>query len=145
MVHKNPFSNPERPPEWAQLSRLAGDRAAVRFEELREQISNIEGLVEELQWFGPELGWMPRYRVGSKTLFAVSIMPGTLEASLELDSAGCECALAARRVPAALKSAIRAAAEVSDPAIVRLKLTNKASVRAIASLVHFLSKSALGQ
>jgi hypothetical protein len=145
MIHKNPFCDPERPPQWAQLSRLAGDRAAIRFEDLRDQISNIEGLVEELHWLGPELGWAPRYRVGNNSLFVVSILPGRIEASLELDPGGCERALASRRVPAVLKATIRAAAEVSSPAKVRLKLTNRASVRAFASLVRFLSRSVISQ
>ncbi len=138
MVHTNPFCDPKRPPQWAQLTRLAGDHAAILFEDLRRQVADIEGLIEELHYLGPELGWAPHYRVGDACLFVAHIVPGLLEASLELNPAERERILDSRRVGIVMKKAVQAAAESGGR--VRVKLGNKASVRAFANLVCFLSK-----
>ena len=141
MIHKNPFCNPDCPPQWAQLTRVAGDRAAIRFEDLRSHVADIEGLIEELHYLGPELGWAPRYRVGDDCLFVAHIAPGLLEASLELNSAARERVLDSRRVPTSIKKAVQAAVTSGGCTHVRVKLGNKASVREFANLMRFLSKN----
>ncbi len=83
---ENLFRNPEVKPDWAQLSRLAGDRAALRFEALRKRVGGIEGIREDLHYFGADWGWVPRYRLGERELFAVRILPGNLEGRMTLDT-----------------------------------------------------------
>jgi hypothetical protein len=145
MVYKNPFCDRARPPQWAQLTRMAGDRAAILFEDLRSQVADIAGLIEELHYLGPELGWAPRYRVGDDPLFVACIMPGLLEANLALNRAARERVLVSRRVAILMKTAVKAAAESGGLARVRVELGSKRAVRAFARLVRFLSKNVAGQ
>ena len=41
-------------PDWARFTRLAGDHAAILFEDLRRRVSRIDGLREELFYHAPE-------------------------------------------------------------------------------------------
>ena len=129
---ENPFRNPSRRPEWAQLTRLAGDRAAILFEQLRTAVGSIEGLVEELHFAGPEVGWIPRYRLGETTLFAAHISPGLLEASIELDESVCEKLLASPKTGAEFKAAIRSAITEGGTATVYVSLPTFTAVRSFA-------------
>ena len=133
---QNPFRDPARCPQWAELTRLAGDRAAILFEYLRAQVGSIDGLIEDLHYAGPEGGWTPRYRLGGTTLFIAHVLPGVLEASLELDAAACQKLLASPGTGAALKAAIRQAYRDGEPATVRMPLSTHADIRAFAKAVR---------
>ena len=130
--------DPNRQPDWAQLTRLGGDRAALLFEEFRRALSAIDGLVEELFYDGRERGWTPRYRVGGRVLASVAIRPGVLEASVSLDRPLAHRLLASARTAKSLKEAIRGA-PVSDGEIhLRVRLSTTAEVRALARIVRML-------
>lgn len=81
---KNPFCDPNVKPDWAQLTRLGGDRVAILFEELRRRIGAIGGLTEDLHFASPEEGWVPRYSLDGETIAHAHIGPGSLEATLGL-------------------------------------------------------------
>ncbi len=138
--HQNPFRDPEAKPEWAQLTRLAGDRAAILFEDLRGRLSKIEGLQEELYYGGAGCGWVPRYCRRDKILCMVRILPGLLEAEVELERPLCENLLASPRVAAGIKKAMRSASLDESSACVRVQLADQATARAFASLVLLKSK-----
>lgn len=140
-----------RKPDWAQLTRLAGDRAAILFEELRRRVGAIDGLVEDLFYYGPEKasgteqvywGWAPRYRVGETTLFSVAIRPAVLEAAVTLNGALRERLLESRKVARGIKEAIRGAPVGGDTTRLRVRPSSLAEVRAVASVVLMKSKSA---
>jgi hypothetical protein len=140
-----------RKPDWAQLTRLAGDRVAILFEELRRRVGAIDGLVEELFYYGPQeasgtdqvnWGWAPRYRVGETTLFSVTIRPADLEAGITLDGVLRERLLESQRVARGIKEAIRGAPVDGDTTRLRVRLSRLAEVRALASVVLMKSKSA---
>ncbi len=95
-------------PQWAELTRWAGDKASILFEDLRRRIGVIDGLQEALHFAGPEVGWVPRYRVGHAVLFDAHLFPGVLEAT----------------------------AYVGERAPSRLRLTNASSVRSFAKLIR---------
>ena len=137
---RNPFRNPKAKPHWAELSRLAGDRAAILFQELRRDIAKIEGLEEDLHYHGPAWGWAPRYRLGGRALFSAHILPGRLEASIELDDALREVSLKSLKVAASLKEAVRAMNSAGVFTALRLPLPNLTAVRAFARLVVIKSK-----
>ncbi len=118
----NPFRDPAARPAWAQLTRLAGDRAAILFEELRRQLSRIDGVQEELHYDGAGRGWVPRYRVKENILCGVQISPGLLEARVELESA------------------LRGAALDKGIASLRLRLSNRSNVRSLAHLAALKNK-----
>lgn len=101
------------------------------FEDLRNRVSRIEGLVEDLGYSGPALGWGPCYRVGEKTLFNARILPGVLEASIELDPRLREHLL---RSPKSAKTIRGRGWGVSEVAVLRVRLRNLEDVRAWASL-----------
>ena len=127
-------------PQWAQLTRLAGDRAAILFEDLRRRVGKIAGLQEELHYFGPEQAWAPRYRIGEETLFIVRVRPGLLEAAVPLDESLRQKLLASPKLGAEIKEAIRNVS-VQDPDTgIKLKLSNPATVRALVNLVLMKSK-----
>ena len=77
-----PFRDPNSKPDWAQLTRLGGDRVANLFEELRRRMGVVEGLTEDLYFAGPEEGWAPRYTVGGETVAVAHIRPASLGATL---------------------------------------------------------------
>lgn len=136
----NPFRDPAARPEWAQLTRLAGDRAAILFEELRRQLSRIDGVQEELHYDGAGRGWVPRYRVKENILCAVQISPGLLEARVELESALRERLLLWPRVSAEIKQALRGAALDKGIASLRLRLSSRSGVRSLANLAALKNK-----
>jgi hypothetical protein len=86
-LSEDTFRNPEKKPDWAQLTRLGGDRVAILFEDLRRRIGAIDGLVEDLHFANQQDGWAPRYSVGGVAIAEVRIAPGRLEAALEGDVA----------------------------------------------------------
>jgi len=133
---RNPFRDPARSPDWAQLTRLAGDRAAILFEHLRAQVGSIDGLIEDLHYAGPEVGWTPRYRLGETTLFIAHIFPGMLEASIEVDSSACEKLLASPKTGAAFKAALRRARTKGQPRMVRVPLPTRDDIRTFAREVR---------
>ncbi len=130
-----PFRDPQRKPDWAQLTRWGGDRVAVLFEDLRKRIGKIEGLVEDLHYTGAEDGWTPRYRVGGDTLFIAHVAPGKLEVTFRLDVARWEqlrrSGQAGRRMTQVLSAARSEEGKVS----LRLPLSNRAAVRSFSALV----------
>lgn len=137
---RNPFREHRSKPEWAQLTRLAGDAASILFEDLRKRVSAIDGLQEELSYFGPEWGWAPRYRVGTITLFIVYILPGQLEGFLALESSIREKLLASPRVAAGIKEAIRNALLHNETSWARVLLSSRSAVRSFARAVLVQSK-----
>jgi hypothetical protein len=136
----NPFRDPAARPAWAQLTRLAGDRAAILFEELRRQLGRIDGVQEELHYDGAGRGWVPRYRVKENILCAVQISPGLLEARIELESALREKLLAWPRVSGEIKRTLRGAALDMGIASLRLRLRNRSDVRSLANLAGLKNK-----
>jgi hypothetical protein len=129
------LKDPKRRPDWAQLTRLAGDRASILFEELRRRVSVIDGLIEELVYQGPELGWTPHYRCGEASLFSVIIRPGVLEAVVTLDGREREGALESPRIARGIKQRIRSAPIRAEAIHLRVPLAKVEDVRAFASLV----------
>ncbi len=144
MLRQNPFRDPQARPEWGQLTRLAGDRAAILFEDLRSQLGRIDGLQEDLRYTGPGQGWAPRYRLQENTLCTVWVLPGILEAAVELAKPLGEKLLASPRVATAIKEAIRTGGADNGSACARLRLSNRADVRAFANLIQIKSKSLAG-
>ncbi len=136
------LKDPARKPDWAQLTRLAGDHAAILFEELRRRIGMIDGLVEELVYEGPDLGWRPRYRLGEATLFSVTIRPGVLEVALPLDAALRERVLKSPRVARFIKQVIESGQAEGDAMGLAMRLATLAQVRAFARVVLLKSRSA---
>jgi len=136
---ENPFRDPHAKPRWAELTRLAGDRAAILFEDLRRRLAGIDGLQEELFYAGPDDGWLPRYKAGEQVLFSAHILPGALEASIELEAPLRDRALASPRVAAGIKEALRRAA-LAPEGNVRLRLSSASLVRSFARLVLMKSR-----
>lgn len=128
--------DPNRQPDWAQLTRLGGDRAAVLFEKLRRELGGIDGLVEELFYDGTEPGWTPRYRVGARLLATVAIRPGRLEASVTLESALADRLLRSARTAKNLREAIRRAPVEGAGILVRVRVATSGEVRALARIVR---------
>ncbi len=137
---QNPFRNPEAKPDWAKLTRLAGDRAAILFEELRRRLGRIEGIQEDLHYYGPDIGWAPRYRVRGDALFTAHILPGRLETTIGLESPLREKLLGSSRVASRIKDAIRSAPTGDGAAAPRVWLSNQATVRSFAQIVWMKSK-----
>ena len=134
MMDTNPFRNPNAKPTWAQLTRLAGDRVAILFEELRSLMGRVDGLIEELHYTGPEAGWAPSYRVGEEKLFWVSILPGSLVGHMEIDQSLLRKTLASR-VGVPLKKALHEAQPLAEErSLFHLELTSAKLVRAFARL-----------
>jgi len=136
---ENPFRDPHAKPRWAELTRLAGDRAAILFEDLRRRLAGIEGVQEELFYAGPEDGWLARYKTGEQLLFSAHILPGALEASLEVEAPLRDRVLASPGVAAGIKEALRRAA-LAPRGKVRLRLSSAALVRSFARLVLMKSR-----
>ena len=132
---RNPFRNPSAKPQWAQLTRLGGDRVAILFEDLRKRISGISGLVEELHFSGPEDGWLPRYRVGDRVLLTVQILPGSLTAQVELDESLARNLLNSPNEPGRIKAWLRPVAIREGIALLRARLTSRAHTRSLTKLL----------
>ena len=139
-------------PDWARFTRLAGDHAAILFEDLRRRVSRIDGLREELFYHAPEgertdsrsraaWGWAPRYCIGQATLFGVFIRPGALEGVMTLESPLCERLLGSARIAARIKEAIQSAPSEAGVVTLRLPLRNVSDVRSFANLVILRSKA----
>ena len=139
-------------PDWARFTRLAGDHAAILFEDLRRRVSRIDGLREELFYHAPEgertdprsrtdWGWAPRYCIGQATLFGVFIRPGALEGVMTLESPLCERLLGSARIAARIKEAIQSAPSEAGVVTLRLPLRNVSDVRSFANLVIVKSKA----
>lgn len=140
MKLQNPFRDPEQKPTWAHLTRLGGDRVAVLFEELRERISRIEGLEEDLH-YDHDWGWAPRYSAGGDTLFAVHITAGKLAAEIGLESHIHSKLLASPRLAKRVKEALRAAVKRDGAPTAHFELMNRPQVKSFAKLVFEKARS----
>jgi hypothetical protein len=132
---QNPFRNADVRPDWAQLTRLGGDRVAILFEELRTSISRIDGLIEELHFFGLEEGWLPRYRVDDQIILKVLILPGNLSAILEFDAREFNKLLNSAKVAGRVKAWLGTASIREGIALLRVRLASRTD---ICSLGNFL-------
>jgi hypothetical protein len=137
---RNPFRDPARRPEWAELTRLAGDHVATLFEGLRTEISRIEGLVEELHHGGADIGWVPRYRLGETTLFTAHIFPGVLEATIEVAGPWRANLLASRKLSREFKELIQNTASHVGVVTLRVVLGDQKAVRAFSQVVRLKSR-----
>ncbi|HUZ47461.1 MAG TPA: hypothetical protein VMW54_12570 [Terriglobia bacterium] len=126
-----PFYDPSVKPQWAQLSRLGGDRVTILFKELRASLGKIDGIVERLHFSGIKDGWVVRYSVGPCELFTARISPGLLEVKLPADFVGAGKPFKLPQPSAALKSAIP---KVQSGEPTRIRLTNRARVRSFSNL-----------
>jgi hypothetical protein len=132
---RNPFCDVGAKPQWAQLTRLGGDRVAILFEDLRTQISAIDGLVEELHFNGPEEGWLPRYRVSNQVLLRVEVRPGSLTAVVELEESLAKKLLNSPAGAGRIKTWFRAAAIREGIALLRVRLSSRAHTRSLTKLI----------
>jgi hypothetical protein len=130
-----PFHDPSRKPQWAQLSRLGGDRVAILFKELRQSLGRIDGIVERLSFAGDEDGWVVQYCAGNTELFTARISPGLLEVKIPSESGGVESKML--QLSAALKRAIQ---NSQSARFWQFCLKNRAMVHSFASLVAARSK-----
>ncbi len=142
---QNPYRDPHVKPDWAQFSRLAGDRAAILFEELRAAIGDIEGLREDVCFVSQDVGWAPRYRLGEKALFVVRVLPGFLEPIMELERGEREALLAARGISRALLDVLQRPEEQHGGTVLHGLLENRSQVRNWARLVKARSRLAARQ
>ncbi len=136
----NPLCSLEGKPSWAHLIRLAGDRTAILFQELRRRIARIDGLQEELHDHGSEWGWGPRYRLGERILFSARLLPGRLEAKIELEGALKEKILASRKIAGHLKEAMGSAVTSAETTELLIDLSNLPLARSFAQLVIMKSR-----
>lgn len=136
----NPVRGPARKPEWAELTRLAGDGAAILFQDLRRRLGKIDGLQEELAYQGTSFGWTPRYRVGDRILFTLRIAPGSIEAVMSLESALRERLLGSPKVLPGIRESLRNAPIEGGVATVRVQLGKVSLVRSFANVVIMKSK-----
>jgi hypothetical protein len=141
----NPVTAGHTNPQWAQLTRLAGDRAAILFEDLRRRVGAIEGLIEELHYDGVAERWTPRYRLGEEVLFTADILPAVLEATLTLDAGERLSLLRSRRLSSAMRQLIQQTPMVEGPVSVRVRLNSRAAVGAFSTLVAMKSKLISGR
>jgi hypothetical protein len=82
----------------------------------------------------------PRNRLGKKVLFVVHIPPAALEATLTLDAWERLSLLGSRRLSFTMKNLIQQAPMVEGQVTVRVRLNNRAVVRAFSALVAMKSK-----
>ena len=136
-VRLNPFNDPATKPQWAQLTRLGGDRVAILFEDLRRQIAKIDGIIESLSYSGSEEGWVAEYRADGTTLFTARIFPGVLEVTMVFDGSGFEQLISSEKLGARMKDALRNA---ENSGFIRLDLNHSSAVRSFANLIVIKSK-----
>ena len=136
-VRRNPFNDPAKKPQWAQLTRLGGDRVAILFEDLRREIAKVDGIVESLRYSGSEEGWVAEYRADGTTLFTARTFPGVLEATMTFDASTFERLSRSGKLGARMKNALRIA---ENSGFIRLDLNHSSAVRSFASLVVAKSK-----
>lgn len=134
----NPVRGPAKKPEWAQLIRLGGDRVAMLFQELRQSVGTVDGIVERLH--GSEGRWVVRYDLGGTELFTARISPGLLEAVIPLSPSDQARLLRMRSLSGTIKDAVRNSANEAGSNSIRLRLTGRRVVRSFASLVKAKSK-----
>lgn len=132
---QNPFRDASAKPEWAQLTRLGGDRVAILFEDLRMRISGIAGLVEELHFCGPQEGWLPRYRVGDQVLMTMQVLPGCLTATVELEESLARKLLNSPSEAGRIKTWLRPIAIREGIALLRVRLSSRAHCRSLSKLI----------
>jgi len=137
---QNPFRNAKAKPDWAQLTRLGGDRVAILFEELRTSISRIPALIEELHFCGPEEGWLPRYRVENRVLLKVQILPGNLSAMVELNERQHNKVLNSARVAAKVMAWLGTASIREGIALLRVRLSNRTDVCSLGNFLVRISR-----
>ena len=137
---QNPFRNAKVKPDWAQLTRLGGDRVAILFEELRTSISRIQGLIEELHFCGPVEGWLPRYRVDNRILLKVQILPGNLNAMVELDEQHLNKFLNSAKVAGKVKKWLGTASIREGIALLRVRLSSRTDICSLGSFLIRISK-----
>ena len=140
---QNPFRNERAMPDWAQFTRLGGDRVAILFEELRTRISSISGLIEELHYCGPEEGWLPRYRVDGRVLLKVQIWPGELSATIELKELTFKKILNSPKLAGKVKSWLGTAPIREGIAFLHMRLSNRSDISSLGSLVVRISREQL--
>lgn len=136
----NPFRDAKVKPDWAQLTRLGGDRVAILFEDLRSRISRIDGLVEELHFCGEDAGWLPRYRVGDQVLLTVQVLPGNLSAILELEESLAKRLLNSPTEAVRIKTWLRAVAIREGIALLRVRLLSRTDACSLATLLLRIHK-----
>ena len=138
------FQDAQAKPDWAQFTRLGGDRVAILFEDLRTQISAISGLVEELHFSEQGQGWGPRYRVGDRVLLKVHIAPGNLDATVELEETLFINLLSSPKIAHKIKLWFRAASIREGIALLRVRLLTRADICSLAHLVVMISREHVG-
>jgi hypothetical protein len=138
---QNPFCDRENPPQWADLLRLAGDRAVILLEDFRQRVAGIAGVVEELRYLGPEQGWAPAYRLGERLLCVAHVLPGKILVIFDLDRSACERVLVSPRIAEIVNRALRPALGDAPRAVVCVELGSKAVNRAFVGLVFWLSRN----
>ena len=134
------FRDAQAKPDWAQFTRLGGDRVAILFEELRTRISAISGLVEELYFSGPAQGWGPRYRVGDRVLLKVNIAPGNLGAMVEMEEMLFIKLLRSPKNAGKIKKWFRTVSIREGIALLSVRLSNRADICSLANLVVRISR-----
>jgi len=134
-IARNPVTAGHTNLQWAQLSRLAGDRTALLFEDLRRRVGTIAGLVEELHYDGVAQRWTPRYRLGAEVLFTAHVLPAALEATLTLDAGERLSLLDSHRLSSTMKHLIQQTPLVEGQGSLRVRLNSRAAVRAFGALV----------
>lgn len=134
------FRDAQAKPDWAQFTRLGGDRVAILFEELRTRISAVSGLVEELCFYGPAQGWGPRYRVGDRVLLKIHIAPGNLGATVELEEMLFTNFLSSPKIGRKMKMWFRTVSIREGIALLSVRLSNRADICSLAHLVVRISR-----
>jgi hypothetical protein len=138
-AHDSPptFSGPARSPEWATLTRLAGDRAGILLQQLRRGIGRIAGLQEEIICPVAVNSWELRYCIGKEILFSLYVRPASLEAVFTIESSLRDTFF---RSPLAKQVQVNDASLTGGPAFVRALLRTQKDVRFLTSIVIKNSK-----
>ncbi len=118
---------------WAALARLGGDRVALLFEDLRRALGRIDSLVEALHYDEKSRRWLPRYSLAGQVILTVSVLPGILEAELQLDPK-LEWRLLRTKVEAEARIVARGERSVM------LRISSRRHALAVARLVRAMSK-----
>ncbi len=132
----NLYRGRNRKPEWSQLVRMAGDRAAILCNELRGHLGKLGDVREEIRYYGSELGWMPRYQFGRTTLCRVHMLPGRAEVSVPMDRAAQKNFLSVEKLPVSLRTAIRKVRFPEKIAYLRIPLKSPSTARSVARLLR---------
>jgi len=100
---------------------------------LRRQVSRINGLREELHYYGSQEGWAPRYSAGDRELFAAHILPGRIEVSVGLDDALRRRLLTFPKLAQEMKAALENAS--AGQTELRIELPTAGRIRSFTQLV----------